>query len=117
MKMYIRGLHDGDGNIKRTNKKGIWKGGEFRYTNNNIEFIKSFYNFINNKFKLSKINIRQVKRKSGIYNELSTSVKLGKELATWFYSDYSNYKLFCKYSKFKSIIDYDIVQTIENNNL
>ena len=64
MKMYIRGLHDGDGNVKRANKKGKWSGGEFRFTNNNLEFQTNFFNWIKKSFK-GNINLRTVLRKSG----------------------------------------------------
>lgn len=114
MKMYIRGLHDGDGNVKRANKKGKWSGGEFRFTNNNLEFQTNFFNWIKKSFK-GNINLRTVLRKSGEFYEISTSTHLGKEFVKWFYSNYTEYKLNCKYKKYMSIIDNDIVRTIEKS--
>jgi len=104
-KMYIRGLHDGDGNIKRSYKKEKWVGGEFRYTNNNLNFQTSFYNWFKIKYpNLKTLNLKEVPRKSGIFYELSTGVQEGKIFASWFYSGKEEYKLNCKYNKYLSIL-------------
>lgn len=117
-RMYIRGLHDGDGNIKRTKSKRTnrWVGGAFRILNNNELFIEDFSKWLNNKFTINS-KIYTAKRKTKNFKELYTSSRDGKDFAKWFYKGFNEIKLYCKYSKYITVRDNDIVQTIENKNL
>ncbi|MFA5396509.1 MAG: hypothetical protein WC346_10925 [Methanogenium sp.] len=114
-RMYIRGLHDGDGNIKRRISKisNRWIGGEFRILNNNKQFIIDFCNWFNKKFYTNYIP-KIAKRKYTDYLEFYSGVKKGKDFAKWFYQGFDEIKLFCKYKKYLTVRDNDIVRTIEN---
>lgn len=118
LRMYIRGLHDGDGNIKRlkSKKTNRWIGGAFRILNNNELFIDDFSKWINSKFNF-KTKIYIAKRKNKNFKELYTSTREGKDFAKWFYQGFDEIKLYCKYSKYITVRDNDIVRTIENKNL
>ena len=111
MRLYLRGIHDGDGNIKRSFVKNKWRGGEYRLTNNNLIYLENLKKWMKeNLNEVKTLNIREVKRKSGIFNELSTGVKEGKEYCEWLYKGYEEYRLNCKYNKYKSITNDEIVQ-------
>lgn len=111
MRLYLRGIHDGDGNVKRSFVKNKWRGGEYRLTNNNLIYLENLKKWMKeNLNEVKTLNIRKVKRKSGIFNELSTGVKEGKEYCEWLYKGYEEYRLNCKYNKYKSITNDEIVQ-------
>lgn len=105
MKMYIRGVHDGDGNVKRkldlkTNK---WKGGSWRLLTGSHIFIENMCKILNSHFNFElkkRINSRKNNKE---YPEIITKEKEGKILLSWIYEGYEKYRLEDKYQKYLSI--------------
>lgn len=105
LKMYIRGIHDGDGNIQRKlNKDNSYYGGSWRLLTGSKLFIQEICDLLNNKFNLSlklKINSRKNNKE---YPEIYTKRQEGIIIANWFYSDFEDFKIKNKFLKYKSVI-------------
>jgi hypothetical protein len=110
-KMYFRGIHDGDGNIKRkrSKKSDKWLGGEWRLLTASHSFIygvcNKFNSIFNTDYKL-RINSRKGDKE---YPEMLTNQKDGRQFIKWVYEGFPEYRLENKYLMAMSIFKDDIV--------
>lgn len=107
-RMYFRGIHDGDGNIHRSQSKkteGKWLGGAWRILTGSFEFLEGLAIEYNSVFNTSYIVTISSRKNDKIYPEFRTGDKDGKRFIEWLYKDFDEYKLIDKYEKAMSVFN------------
>lgn len=111
-RMYLRGIHDGDGNVDRSFKKeqGIWYGGAWRLLTGSHLFIENLCIVLNKKFDFNLTKKISSRKNNKVYPQIYTKKTEGIKILSWLYTGYSKYKLEDKYKKYLSVLkDKDIV--------
>jgi hypothetical protein len=106
LRMYLRGVHDGDGNVHRamSKYKKHYTGGSWRLLTGSFGFIEGICKLINTKFKFNlKLSINSRKNNKE-YPQIATKKTEGIELLKWIYTDFEDYKLLDKYEKYLSVL-------------
>lgn len=99
-RMYLRGVLDGDGNIKSPN--GNRRGGQFRVVTASHDYIQGIINSINSKFNLNyKISIAKIKEVE--YPKLEMKIHDSLNFYDWIYKDFDNFRLSSKYTKYLQV--------------
>jgi hypothetical protein len=107
LRMYLRGVHDGDGNTKRKlskKDKSKWIGGSWRILTGSHSFIENLSKILNNKFGLNIVKTINSKKNGKEYPEIVTKQSEGKLILSWLYEGFEEFRLEDKYQKYLSII-------------
>jgi hypothetical protein len=96
-KMFLRGVLDGDGNIKSSSSSH--KGGQFRIVTASKDFIQGLINSINEQFNLNYV-ITIAKIKGVEYPKLEMRRYDSLKFYDWIYKGFDEFKLTDKHNKY-----------------
>lgn len=108
LKMYLRGVLEGDGNIHVRRVDGHIRGGEFRIAKGSKDFIDGLYNLLGELFDKNEIHLHTQSSQFGKYPALTMHVKESKKFYSWVYNGYPKFRCKDKLEKAKLLVD-DIV--------
>ena len=99
-RLFLRGVLDGDGNIKSPSKNR--SGGQFRLVTASKDFIQGVINSINTNLRMDyQISIARVNGKE--YPKLEMKIQDSLKFYEWIYKDYEEFRLDGKYNKYLQI--------------
>lgn len=102
-RMFLRGILDADGNIHVKKGANGYKGGQFRISKGNQEFMEGLRACISEVVE-EEIPLKiQMNSNGKEYPLIEMRLSPSKRLYEFLYKGYEKYRLSCKYSKFLSI--------------